>query len=438
MTLDSIVKLLNKQLIATGLSSLSQVEILLLQGIWNNVTYSEIGQQQSYSPGYLTKVAAPKLYKKLSTLLGEDVSKKNCRLLLMSYLTSVDSKAYVSYPSGAVALNSSFYIERPSIEAKIYQELARPGALIRIKGSRGMGKTSLLLRVIDCALSKDYNVVSFNLAQIDSELFKDLNRFLRFICVNASQQLDREAKLDNYWDEDIGSKVSCSLYFRYHLLEQSDRPIVLAFDKLDLIFEHPELARDFLPLLRSWYEEGKRTSCWQKLRMVTIYTTEITIPLSVNLSPCNVGLPIELMSFDNLQVNELARKYQLDWQNNQNAELLNDFVGGHPELIHVALYHLSRQEVTLTEILATASNPGGIYYNHLLRHWLNLQQAPQLARYFNSLLAIDTPLSLEPIAAYKLRGMGLIKPIGDCDIVSCQLYRNYFTQNSLTGSLENS
>ena len=172
--------------------------------------------------------------------------------------------------------------------------------------------------------------------------------------------------------------------------------------------------------------------------MVTIYTTEITIPLSVNLSPCNVGLPIELRGFNNSQVKKLAKKYQLDWQNNQNAELLNNFVGGHPELIHIALYHLSRQEITLTEILETASNPEGIYYNHLLRHWLNLQQAPQLARYFNSLLEIDTPLSLEPIVAYKLRGMGLIKPIGDRDTVSCQLYRNYFTQNFLNQSSENS
>ena len=431
MILDSLVDLLNRQLLAIEQCSLNRVEVLLLQGIWENATYSKIGQQESYSSGYLTKVAAPKLYKKLSKLFGEDVSKRNCLTLLQSYIASLDSNPAICYPSGAVALNSPFYIERDLVEKKIEREIDRPGALIRIKASAEMGKTSLLLRILDYAVEQNYGVVTFNLAQIDCEIFAVLDRFLRFLCISASAQLGLEAKLDEYWDREIGSKVSCSLYFRYYLLEQIERPIVLSFDELNRIFEYPQMAQDFLPLLRSWYEEGKRTPSWQKLRLIAIHSTEVYIPLKLNQSPFNVGLPIQLPRFDVPQVEELAIRYQLSWLGTQKAEQLTNLVGGHPGLIQIALYHLSRQEISMSELLRTAANPEGIYHNHLQRHWLTLKEEPALARSLDLLLKSDSPLQLEPIVAYKLKSMGLIEQIDNEAIISCQLYRRYFSKNLL-------
>lgn len=428
---NHILDLLNKQLVSIDTLSLTQVEILLLQGIWENITYAEIGQQESYSSGYLTKVAAPKLFTKLSKLFGKEVSKKNCLALLNSYIVSLNINTAISYPSGAVAIDSPFYIERSLVERKIYQELDNPGALVRIKGSKGMGKTSLLLRVLDYAERQDYQIVCLNLAQISSEIFNDLDRFLRFLCATTTQQLGIKSEIDQYWDRDIGGKVSCSLYFRHYILENSDRPIVLSFDRMNEIFNYPQLARDFLPLLRSWYEEGKRTPVWQKLRMIVVHATEALIPLKVNQSPCNVGMPIELKSLNVDQVQALALQYQLNWQNSENAELLTNFVGGHPELIQIALYHLNRQETTLPEILQSANNPEGIYYNHLLQHCLALKAKPKLAEYFNLLLNTNNPLSLEPIITYQLKGLGLVKSIGDQVVVSCELYLRYFSKSFL-------
>jgi len=42
---------------------------------------------------------------------------------------------------GQVSLNSSFYIERLNIESNCYQTILEPGALIRIKAPKKMGKT---------------------------------------------------------------------------------------------------------------------------------------------------------------------------------------------------------------------------------------------------------------------------------------------------------
>ena len=45
-------------------------------------------------------------------------------------------------PEGQVSLDSAFYVERPPIEADCYETILQPGALIRIKAPRQMGKTS--------------------------------------------------------------------------------------------------------------------------------------------------------------------------------------------------------------------------------------------------------------------------------------------------------
>ncbi len=393
-----------------------------------DLSYGEIGQKEDYSPAYLTNVAAPKLYKKLSKLLGKNVTKKTCRLLIESNI-KYKSSILPTYPSGAVPLNSPFYVERPPIEEQVYEEINKPGALIRIKAPKEMGKTSLLLRILHHAVNQNYRTVTINFDQIDCAILRDLDRFLRFLCASTTQQLNLESKLEEYWDDDIGSKLSCSLYFRCYLLEQINSPIVLAFDELNQIFEYPQVAKDVLPLFRSWYEDAKITPIWQKLRLIVVHSTEVYIPLQIYQSPFNVGLPIQLKSFGLSQVKKLAEKYQLEWQSGEEAEQLINLVGGHPALIQIALYHLSRQEITLTELLKTASTPEGIYHPHLRRQWLTLQQEPELAEFFNLLLQTNRPVQLKPIVAYKLSSMGLIKQIGNEAIVSCKLYQDYFTKN---------
>ncbi len=428
MTFDSLLNLLEQQFIELDESPLNVVEGLLLKGILEDLSYSEIGQKEGYSPAYLTNVAAPKLYKKLSKLFGKNVTKKNCRLLIESN-NKYKSSILPTYPSGAVPLNSPFYIERPPIEEQVYEEIKKPGALIRIKAPKEMGKTSLLLRILNHAVHQNYRIVTINFEQIDCAILSDLDRFLRFLCASVTQQLNLEPKLEQYWDDDIGSKVSCSLYFRCYLLEQINSPLVLAFDELNLIFEYPQVAKDVLPLFRSWYEDAKITPIWQKLRLIVVHSTEVYIPLQIYQSPFNVGLPIQLKSFELNQVTKLAEKYQLDWQSGEEAEQLINLVGGHPGLIQIALYHLSRKEITLEKLLQTASTPQGIYHRHLRRQWLTLQQEPELAEFFNLLLQSNQPLQLKPIVAYKLSSMGLIKQIGNEAVVSCKLYQDYFTQN---------
>ncbi|WP_313949997.1 AAA-like domain-containing protein [Nostoc sp. FACHB-190] len=345
----------------------------------------------------------------------------------VSIKNTPDSVNLPSYPSGAVPLDSPFYIERSAVEMQVYQEIRKPGALVRIKAPREMGKTSLLLRTLHDAANQGYRIVSLNLEQIDDVILQNLHRFLRWLCANITQQLELEMKLEDYWDEDIGSKISCSLYLRNHILKQIDTPIVLSLDEVQYLFEYPLVAKDVLPLFRSWYEEAKREPIWQKLRLIIVHSTEIYVPLQLKQSPFNVGLPIELNNFNLEQVQNLAQRYGLNWTDGQEATQLMAMVEGHPALVHLAIYHLSCGEISFAQFIDTAATSSGIYSSHLQRHQAILQEQPELAKALDTVINARQPISLDASMTYKLSSMGLIKQLKDKVMPSCELYRQYFT-----------
>lgn len=344
-------------------------------------------------------------------------------------LSSAEQELSPLYPSGAVPLGSPYYIKRSPIEEQVYQEIRKPGALVRIKAPREMGKTSLLIRILDYAQRQGYRTVSLNLEQVDQAILRDLTKFLRWLCANVARQFQLKLKLDEYWDEDLGSKISCTSYFEDYLLESIDTPFVLALDEVNQIFEHPQVAKDFLPLLRSWYEEAKTLPIWQKLRLIVVHSTEIYVPLQLNQSPFNVGLPIQLNNFSVDNVQQLAQLYGLNWEDGEEAKQLMDMVGGHPGLVHIAIYYLSCGELNLAQLLETAPESTGIYKHHLQRHWVTLQEQPELAKALDTIRRATEPVKLDSRLAYKLRSLGLIKQSGDKVIPSCKLYRQYFKSN---------
>ncbi len=447
MHLDYLLEIVNRQLIESQKRLLSATEILILHGIWKYKTYNEIAIKAGYSPGYFSNVVAPELYQRLSEVIGQRVTKKNCRVVLESYSTTqavpvrkkIQNLAEIPinfnyqdtspcYPSGSVLLDSPFYINRSPYEEKIYQEIKKPGALIRIKAPREMGKTSLLLRIIDYGNGLGYNTVSLNLEQVEQTTLSNFNQFLRWFCANIAQQLQLQPMLEDYWDEDLGSKISCTLYLQKYILKSINNPLILALDEVNQIFEHPQVAKDFLSLLRSWYEEAKREPRWQNLRLLVSHSTEIYVPLELNQSPFNVGLPIHLDSFSAVEVQNLAQRYGLDWEDGKETKQLMAMVGGHPALVHLAIYHLSGGELTMKELIETAPTATGIYSHHLQRHWAILETQPELAQAFHRVLNATEPFLLDPIIAHKLNSMGLIKLSEFKAIPSCELYRLYFTK----------
>ena len=442
MNLEEVQYLLNNYLLNRENRCLNNAEALVLRGIWQKQTYHQMAEKEGYSPSYLANIVGPELYRRVSEVTERRVTKKNCRAILESYFTGqsrltpnpsgkpfpkVPVPSLPGYPSGAVSLESAFYLKQPFLEQQIIKEITKPGGLVRIKAPQEMGKTSLLLRILnDCQKNFGYRIVSLDLQTVDQSIFENIHQFLRWLCINCARKLGLQPNLDHYWDEDLGSKMSWTIYFEEYLLEEIDGPLVLALDELNQVFEHPKIAEDFLPLLRSCYEEAKKNPIWQDFRLIVVHSTEIYIPLQLEQSPFNIGLPIELEFFSQEQVEQLATKYQLNSQDNEEIKQLMELVRGHPALIHLALYRISQKEITFKELLATAVTQTGIYAYHLQRHWLALKENPELAKAFKMVCEAAEAVFLEPTIAYKLNSIGLVNLVNNKGTVSCRLYKEYF------------
>ncbi|MBE9123375.1 AAA-like domain-containing protein [Tychonema sp. LEGE 07199] len=434
MTIDEVLQLTR----ARSQKDLHPVQEILLRQVWEGKTYTSIASASHYGEHYLRNIASG-LWQSLSEIFHIPISKSNFRSSIESRSLTAEEAELIEkftrsqclatpleYPGSPVPLGSPFYINHPLIEELAYQEIAKPGSVLRIKAPRKMGKSSLLLRILDRANSLGYRTVSLDFQQAEEAVLDNLDKFLRWFCANISRHLDLPPLLDDFWDEDMGSKVSCTIYLQQYILTEINRPLVLALNEVNRIFEYPKIAREFLPLLRSWHEEAKRNKTLEKLRLIVLHSTEIYIPLKLTESPFNVGLPLQLPYFTEEQILALAQRYGLDWTDSPDAERLMAMVGGHPYLVRLAFYHLYQKAVTLDMLLQEAPTIGGIYKDYLRNFWVTLQADTELAIALKQVVKSERGLELEPVVACKLVSMGLIHIDNNRCTLSCELYRLYF------------
>lgn len=422
--------------------SLSDLQRLVLQECWQATkrTYDEIAAEYNYSGSYIQQRVAPSLWRLLSGIVGTKVTKSNCKGTILAYLSSQsasvssvptkmpageqpDITSVLTVPTDSVPLRSHLYIQRPSYEPACYRAILQPGALIRIKAPRQMGKTSLMNRII--AHSEDCQTIVLNFQQAEQPILSDLNRLLRWLCANLTSQLRLAARLDDFWDADLGSKMSCTLFLEEQVLSAINSPIILALEEASELFEYPKVAQDFFAMLRTWHEYTKSDEVWQSLRLLIVQSTETYIPLNINQSPFNVGTEIALKPFTPDQIGTLAQRYGLGLQESVIQQLAS-LVGGHPYLTSLALYQLATGSATWGWILTTASTDEGIFSSHLHRHLWNLQQHPDLAAAFKQVSDSDDPICLPQTQSFKLCSMGLVVLEKNSVKVSHRLYREYF------------
>ncbi len=339
------------------------------------------------------------------------------------------SKFSLEHPSGQVPLDSPFYIKRFPIEERCYEQVHKPGSLIRIKAPRQMGKSSLLARIIDKSQSQGDSTVTLDFQLATQQIFVNSDKFLRWFCASVGLALNIPNQINQYWDlaEIVGSSMACKAYFEEYLLPTIDKPLTLGLDEVDKVFEYPEIYRDFFGLLRALHEEGKRRDIWKKLRLVIVHSTEVYVPLDINQSPFNVGLSVELPEFNNKQILDLAQKHQLNLSEPEVEKLMN-LVGGHPFLVRLTLYHLANGNVTLTQILQNPTSSSSIYADHLRRQSLLLTQQPKLADAMKDVVN-NNCIQLSTVTKFKLQSIGLVKLQEDSVVPRCNLYRQYLQTN---------
>lgn len=422
---------------------LSDIEILILRGAWDNKTYEEIAETGNYTSNYLSKDVGNKLWGNVSAALQEKVSKKNFKVALQRRWREQAQTVFIrhqaqiadslvtenlTFPEGLIALGSPFYIERSQIESVCYETIVKPGSLIRIKGAKWMGKTSLVYRILEQGRICNQKTVYLDFASVERSILQDLDKLLRWLCVMVSRQLKLENKVNDYWDTDIlGSNDNCTVYFEEYILAEVTSAIAFAFDNIDCLFPHETVIEDFLGMLRSWHEKGKIHVCWAQLRLILAHSTEVYIPLDINQSPFNAGVPILLEEFTVSQIEELASLYQLDWDESQVTKLMN-LVGGHPYLVRLAMYQIKSKNLALKQFLQEAMTETGIYSNPLRRLLNILKQSSELTAAYAKVVKSKEPIAIDSLQIYQLHSIGLVQHQKNLVAPRCRLYQDYFAR----------
>lgn len=419
---------------------LTQLEEVVLRMTLAGQSYQQMSQETGYHPGYLKDIGS-RLWLSLSERLGCEVKKRNIVSIVSQFSrVNLERQKFVetlpnsgweklNFPGCPLAFHSPLYIDRPPIETWAVTTLRQPGSLLRIKAPHQMGKTSLIHRLNGIAEREGMRTVVVNVQQADPTTIEDLERFLRWICLTITQQLNLAPNLDDYWIEGAGSKTNFTVYLQEYVMAELNAPLAIAFDKVHSLFENPDLGGHFFSMVRCWYEQARTQDGWDNLRLVLAYSTEFTLSIQTNQSPFNVGISLNLPPFTASQICELAERYDLDPGEMEMLDYLGpllDLVGGHPYLLQLAFYWLRSHYWSLTQLVAEAPTDKGIYGEYLGQLWLALERDRRLHQGFYEVLSSPEPVPLDSDVAYALEGLGLVKLKQLMASPACELYRQYF------------
>jgi hypothetical protein len=353
-----------------------------------------------------------------------DSFKAFCQVLGLDYKEIVDWEEIYS---------ENLYIERPPLERNCYDEIVKPGSLLRIKAPKYMGKTRLVSHIMQKLEREkpEYFPLKVDFQLGDSTVFNNLERFCKWFCGTVGNELELENKLTEHWEDVCGCNQNTTAYFQRYLLQEINTPKVLILDNVDLVFEHREIATDFCNLLRNWYETAKSgtnaSKNWQKLRLVIVHSTDVYGSININCSPlAGVGTLVELQEFTEEQVQKLVKKYSLNLESKEFKELM-ELVKGNPYLVDLALKKASTG-TPLTQLLQMAATGAGIYSEHLRDILGRIKQNSELAAALKEVVNSPEPVGLESVTAFKLQSMGLIKLSGDLATPRYELYRRYYRE----------
>ena len=419
LTVEEVLEIVNSVMFQYNGKYLKPCERAIIKGSCEEYTYEKMAEVYRYS-FYTLRQQGSKFWEKLSLALGEEVGKLD---FMEAIERRIDKKS-----------KTDFYIERPPVEAKCYQELLNLGALIRITSPNKTGKSLLLNRILDYSERQGYESVILNFEEADSEILNDYKSLLQWFCTSLSDELQLEDQLTDQWQDRLGKNKNTTNYLQNYLLANRSIPLVLVLEKVDLVFEQASYNNDFCKMLRSWYNtahgNGRSSPIWQNLRLIIVHSTEVYASLDIHSSPLSgAGLEVTLPDFTLEQVQTLAQHYQLTSLNASDFEALMLMFGGYPYLIQTAFAFLKTQEFSLKQLLEIYPTEQSPFISQLREILGILQKCPELAQAYREVISQNQPVRLSTNETFKLESLGLVRVNNNECKPRCDLYRQYFTRN---------
>jgi serine/threonine protein kinase len=333
--------------------------------------------------------------------------------------------AQLEMPEGTMDPQSRFYIERPE-DAVALSAVTRQGVTLTIKGPRQMGKSSLLMRTMAAAARSGKEVVFLDFQLFDKTALRDAETFYRQFCTWITDELDLDDAVEEYWKRPLGHSQRCTRYVGRHLLKQVERPILLAMDEVERVFE-TEFRSDFFSMLRSWHNDRAIKPRWRNLDLALVTSTEpYQLIENLNQSPFNVGEVVALRDFTSDQVAAL-NEYHGSPLSDGSMDGFMDLLNGHPYLTRKALFLVASGRLTADELMESASDEHGPFGDHLRYHLFRLHGQSDLIDGLKQVIR-DHRCPDESIF-WRLRGAGLVRRSNTNVLPRCRLYNDYFKEH---------
>jgi serine/threonine protein kinase len=331
---------------------------------------------------------------------------------------------------GAVPLDSSFYVVRPTDE-EFCSAITRNDSIVLVKGARQMGKTSLMARGLQEARKAGCKVVLTDFQKLNTAHLQSVEKFFLALAEAIADQLDLNVEPD-ICNPRRGPSMNFERFLRREVLKTLSSRLVWGMDEVDRLFTC-SFGSEVFGLFRSWHNERSLdpTGPWQNLTLAIAYATEAHLFITdMNQSPFNVGTRLTLSDFTLEQVSELNNRYGAPLKDPRELMQFYELIDGQPYLTRRGLHELASRNLSFSEFEAQAARDEGPFGDHLRRILVSLAQDQTLCDAMKGVLAGRPPSN--PELFYRLRSSGVVT--GESVRLMhprCRLYEIYLMRHLL-------
>lgn len=378
-------------------------------------------------------------FQTLDELLADLQQARAALMGTTSVASAAELATVVQGPSPATTISAStfahespeqFYLERGEDKLAL-ADIAQTGVTISIKGSRQIGKTALLRRLIAAAKQHGKQVVFMDFQEFDQSQLENEETFFRSFCTALTYKFAPLEQVETAWQQQrlLGRIRGSAEIFETYVLKLRTRPLTLAMDNVDRILGK-DYSVNFFSMLRAWHNKRQQANpVWQQFDLVLATSTEPAAFIAdVERSPFNVGRVLRLQDFTPEQAATLHERYHCALAPEQLQELVR-WAGGHPYLLRQAFELLTNRVYDVASLFEHATDIYGPFGDHLRPLWfgLNGKENVETESLKNGLRQIlKNKKCGEENVFYRLQAAGLVTGEAHHAKFRCRLYEKFF------------